>query len=703
MMIAGRPAPLGAHFDGEGVNFAIFSDHATAVTLCLFTEDGTRERHRLPMTERDEGIWFGYVAGLRPGQQYGYRIDGPYAPEQGHRFNVNKLLIDPYARQLTGHPVWHDAVMGYEVGHGGADLSFDVRDSAPHVARSLVSAPDKPYSDLSGFRPPDVRDRIIYEAHVKGLTQTMPGIDGPGAFRAIASDPVLDHLNGLGVTTLELLPVHAFINDRFLVNKGLTNYWGYQSIGFFAPDPRYLASGDIAEFRHMVTRLHEAGIEVILDVVYNHSGESDELGPTLSFRGIDNASYYRLRDGGRYYINDTGTGNTLNMEHPRVRQMVLDSLRYWVEIMGVDGFRFDLCATLGRTATGFDPEGAFFAELLADPLLAKAVLIGEPWDIGPGGYQLGNLPAPFMEWNDSFRDSLRRYWRGDEGQVPGLAHAITGSASQFDHDGRGPNASVNFLTAHDGYTLRDVVSFNERHNLANGEDNRDGHGENFSDNMGVEGPTDDPGILAARAARCRAMMASLLLSQGTPMILAGDEIGNSQDGNNNAYCQDSPIGWLDWARADGNMLEFTRQLISLRKELSALRQDTFLHGEMTPHGRPNLIWLRADGAEMTDADWTHSGLGFLALVVQPPENDSAARAVFIALNAGAEPLDIALPPLGEGATWLRRLDTSQGSFAIAPAKGHISVKGQSVVLCATADPVQSEEDHEHPHRPDSTD
>uniref|UniRef100_UPI0035B34FC1 glycogen debranching protein GlgX n=1 Tax=Paracoccus sp. TaxID=267 RepID=UPI0035B34FC1 len=518
---AGRADPLGATFDGEGVNFAVFSVHARRVSLCLFTPDGRTETHRIDLPERDGDVWHGYISGLRPGQLYGYRADGPYAPAEGHRFNHNKLLLDPYAKRLTGHPVWHDALMGYTVGAPEADLSMDPRDSARYMPRCVVEDPSFAWGNDHPPRTP-ISQSIIYEAHVKGLTQLHPEVAHPGKFLGLASDPMLEHLQKLGITAIELLPPQAFLNDRFLVEKGLVNFWGYQTLGFFAPDPRYLSGGDISEFQHMVARLHAAGIEVILDVVYNHTCEGNQLGPTLSFRGLDNRSYYRLTDDPRYYINDTGTGNTLNLNHPMVLRMVMDSLRYWVEVMHVDGFRFDLAATLGRRVRGgFSSSASFFDAIRQDPVLTRVKLIAEPWDIGPGGYQLGAFPPPFLEWNDKYRDGIRRFWRGDGGQISDLAERLTGSARQFDHSGRPATSSVNFLTAHDGFTLTDTVSYNQKHNDANGEGNRDGHSENFSDNMGVEGPSDDPKIIAARARRRRNMMATLLLSQGTPMMLAG--------------------------------------------------------------------------------------------------------------------------------------------------------------------------------------
>jgi glycogen operon protein len=678
---AGRAAPLGAVFDGEGVNFAVFSGNATRMVLCLFAPDG-RETHRIPLPERDGDVWHGYIAGLRPGQLYGYRAHGAYAPHQGHRFNPNKLLIDPYARRLTGHPRWHDALYGYDIAKD--DLSFSTLDSAPYMPRSVVVDPSFSWGN---DRPPEtpVEDSVIYEAHVKGLTRLHPAASPKGKFLGLASDPMLEHYTRLGITAVELLPVHAFVDDKFLHDKGLTNYWGYQSLGFFAPDPRYLTGDDISEFQQMVARLHSAGIEVILDVVYNHTCEGTELGPTLAFRGLDNASYYRLAEDRRHYINDTGTGNTVNVDHPMVLRMIMDSLRYWVEVMHVDGFRFDLCATLGRRGNeGFSPGAAFFDAVRQDPVLTRVKLIAEPWDIGPGGYQLGAFPPPFLEWNDRFRDTVRQYWRGDAGQVPRLADRITGSAQQFDHSGRPATASVNLITAHDGFTLNDVVSYDKRHNHANGEGNRDGHGANYSDNMGVEGPTADPAIRAARARRKRNMLATLLLSQGVPMLLAGDEIGNTQSGNNNAYCQDNEIGWIGWDGADDALAEAVAALVAFRHAHPILRQKRFLHArERAADGLPDLFWWREDGVEMADADWHDETRRLLCVekrtAAGTPRYAALETAVFLVFNSG-EAAEVTLPPAPRGMGWVARIDTSEEGVAVErPAAGTIPCPGNSVL------------------------
>ncbi|AJE47779.1 glycogen debranching protein GlgX [Celeribacter indicus] len=689
-ILAGRAAPLGATFDGEGVNFAVFSQHARRITLCLFSPDGKTETHRLDLPERDGDVWHGYIPGLRPGRLYGIRADGPYAPEEGHRFNSNKLLLDPYAKRITGHPDWHDTLMGYKVGHGQADLSFDKRDNARYMPRCVVEDVLFAWGRDTPPRVPH-EETVIYEAHVKGLTQLHPDVIRKGRFLGLASDAVLDHLVRLGITAIELLPSQAFLNDRFLIEKGLVNYWGYQTIGFFAPEPRYLENGQIAEFQHMVARLHAAGIEVIMDVVYNHTGEGNELGPTLSFRGLDNRSYYRLQENPRYYINDTGTGNTINMDHPMVLRMVLDSLRYWVEVMHVDGFRFDLAATLGRTPTGFDRNAAFFQAIRQDPVLTQVKLIAEPWDIGPGGYRVGGFPPPFLEWNDKFRDGIRRFWRGDPGHVPVLADRITGSALQFDHSGRPATSSVNFVTAHDGFTLMDVVSYSAKHNEANGEGNRDGHNDNGSDNMGVEGQTDDPAIVAARAQRRRNLLATLLFSQGTPMIVAGDELGNSQRGNNNAYCQDNEIGWIDWPEADWAFFDFVRRLIAFRRDHPILRQKRFLHAhERLIDGIEDLFWWRPDGVPMQDADWNAPDLRTLCVEMRiasgTPAYAQREEAVFLVFNRG-EAVTVHLPPCPENRRWRLWIDTGHPDIDGEVVDGGFLKAGRETVLALELETV----------------
>lgn len=656
----GHASPLGATVDGGGVNFAVFSEHATKAYLCLFDEKG-QENQIVTLPEREGHVWHGYLKGLKAGQQYGFRMEGPYAPKEGHRFNPYKLLIDPYAKQLTGHPKWNDALFGYETGHKNKDLSFDKRDSAPFMPRSVVVDPQFDWGDAP--RPSHAMEStVIYEAHVKGLTAGRNDIPNAGSYLAMASDPILEHLNNLGVTAVELLPVQAFLNEKFLLDKGLTNYWGYMTYGFFAPDPRYMQGTDIAEFQQMVSRFHSAGIEVILDVVYNHTAEGSEAGPTLMFRGLDNASYYRLADDKRYYIDDAGCGNTLDFENPFVIRLVMDSLRYWVETMHVDGFRFDLCSTLGRTRHGFERDGPFFRAVGQDPVLNKVKLIAEPWDIGPGGYQLGAFPAPFAEWNDRFRDNVREFWRGDAGKVSDVAARLSGSAQFFDHDGRHATSSLNFLTAHDGFTLQDTVSYSQKHNLANGEDNRDGHSDNHSDNMGVEGHSDDAAIQAARIRRKRNLIATLMLSQGTPMMLAGDELSNSQGGNNNAYCQDNEIGWVNWPEEDDPFFTFCQQAIAFRRMHPLLRQRRFLHSrQRLIDGEPDLFWRRTNGKPMRQSDWDDPGLNILIAEMRmasgTPEYVHREGALLVVLNRGAA-VEITPPKIASG-TWVRRFDTSR--------------------------------------------
>lgn len=676
----GTAYTLGATPQGDGVNFALFSAAAERVDLCLFSQDGKQELARIEMPDHEGDIWTAQVDGVQVGARYGYRVHGPYAPEQGLRFNANKLLIDPYARQFQGGLRWSDALMGYKVGAARADLAMDPRDSAGFMPKCVVTGPLAP---ITGSPNHPWTDTVIYEAHAKGLTMQRPEIAAGlrGRYLGLCAAPMLDHLTKLGVTAIELLPVHSFIDDRFLVSRGLRNYWGYQTLGFFAPDMRYASANAVAEFRQMVETFHTAGIEVILDVVYNHSGEGDELGPTLAYRGIDNASYYRLRDGGRYYINDTGTGNTLNLSYPMVLRMVMDSLRFWVRDMGVDGFRFDLGSVLGRESSGFDPNAGLLDAIRQDPTLARTKLISEPWDIGPGGYQLGNFPHPFAEWNDKFRDGTRRFWRGDAGMAPDLAARLLGSAGQFDHNNRPATTSVNFLSAHDGFTLDDLTQFTVKRNLANGEDNRDGHGDNHSDNLGVEGPTDNAQISAARQLRKRNMLATLLLAQGTPMLLAGDELGNGQGGNNNAYAQDNATGWVTWDNADTALIAFTTRLIALRRSHKILRQKQFLHAATRTDGLRDVIWRRADGAEPTAADWHDAGFRCLGLEVrysassQNPSDD----ALFVLFNAGGEQ-PVHLPDTAP--VWHLLLDTTRPDAAPSPASSPLVAPAQSVLVFA---------------------
>ena len=648
---------LGAEFIGEGTHFALFSAHAEAVELCLFSPDGREEIQRLALPRREGDIWSGYIAGIEPGQVYGYRVHGPYDPASGHRFNPNKLLIDPYAKQIQGALSWDDALYGYTIGAEDADLSFDTRDSAPFMPKAVVQNPDFDWNGDEAIRRPWT-DTIIYEAHVRGLTMQHPHVPDElrGTFAAMASPPIIEHLLKLGVTAIELLPVQYFLDDRYLVERDLRNFWGYQTLGFFAPQSRYLKGDGISEFKAMVRAFHEAGIEVIMDVVYNHTAEGSERGPTLSFRGIDNLSYYlQSPEDPRHTFDTTGTGNTLNVAHPMVMRMVLDSLRYWVGVMHVDGFRFDLASTLGREGDGFDREGGFFDAIRQDPILSGVKLIAEPWDIGEGGYQVGGFPFPFREWNDKYRDDVRRFWRKDPGLVPSLAERLTGSPVQFNHSDRGATTSINLLAAHDGFTLADVTSYNDKHNEANGEENRDGHDANQSDNMGAEGVTDDEAVNAARGRRRRNMIATLFLSQGVPMLLGGDELGNSQDGNNNSYCQDNAIGWVDWNGLDKPLLDFCVKTIALRKDQPLLRQDRFLKGEAGDPPTATVAWLKCDGAPMNDEDWGNGELRNLMMHLKAPQDDEGkTNELIVAMNAGDE-VDLRLP---EGAPWSIALATA---------------------------------------------
>ncbi|MFC7513824.1 glycogen debranching protein GlgX [Herbaspirillum sp. GCM10030257] len=647
----GASYPLGATYDGQGTNFAVFSAHAVKIELCFFDPSGRHEVARCALPECTDEVWHGYLPGVHAGVLYGYRAYGPYQPEQGHRFNPNKLLLDPYARMLRGQVRWSDSLYGYRFHSPRADLSFDHRDSAPAMPKAVVT--DASFH-WHGDKPPSVpwEKTVIYETHVRGMTQLAEAIPvgERGTFSGLANPYIIDHLVKLGVTAVELLPIHAILQDRRLVSSGLSNYWGYNTLSFFAPEPRYLASGALNEMRHAVRRLHAAGIEVILDVVYNHTCEEGELGPTMSFRGFDNASYYRLHaDNRRRHINDTGCGNTLNMSHPRVIQMVMDSLRYWVQEFHVDGFRFDLGATLGREHHGFDPGAGFFDALLQDPVLAKVKLISEPWDIGPGGYQVGNHPAGVAEWNDRFRDDVRSFWRGDAGMRGAVAGRLLGSADLFNHHRRRSWASVNFVTAHDGFTLQDLVSYTHKYNQANGEDNRDGTNENRSANWGKEGPTHDRAVLATREKVKRAMLMTLLLSHGTPMLLGGDEFGRTQMGNNNPYCQDNEISWFDWSLADTPegkaLLDFTRRCIAARRALPTLRNSRFLKPtSKTLHGLPDISWFDETGNEMTPERWHFAEGRLLALRrISSNMQSGSLSASLLLLNAFSEDRDFTLP------------------------------------------------------------
>jgi len=691
----GRPYPLGASWDGLGVNFALYSRHATKVELCLFDARG-RELERIVLPEYTDEIWHGYLPDARPGQRYGYRVHGPYAPDAGHRFNPNKLLLDPYAKQIVGELKWAPHLFGYTLGHRDADLSFDRRDSAAYMPKCAVVDPAFSWGDE---RRPSVpwQRTVIYEAHVRGLTMLHPQVPEAdrGTFSALRNDALVEHLTHLGVTAVELLPVQAFIDDKHLLEKGLRNYWGYNSIGFFAPHPRYMSLETVAEFKQMVARLHAAGLEVILDVVYNHTAEGNELGPTLSFKGIDNASYYRLADDRRYYINDTGTGNTFDLTNAGALRMVMDSLRYWVTEMRVDGFRFDLGTILGRERHGFDPSGSFLDAVRQDPTLSQVKLIAEPWDIGPGGYQLGNFPPGWAEWNDRFRDTVRGLWRGDGGQLAAFASRFTGSADIFAHQGRRPTASVNFVTAHDGFTLNDLVSYSQKHNEANGEDNKDGHAHNIAGNHGVEGETDDPAIIALRARQMRNLLATLILAQGTPMLLAGDEFGHSQGGNNNAYCQDNPISWIDWvaaaAPAAQQQVAFVRRALSLRRRYALLRRNHFLRDDVAiGAGAGEIRWFRADGQAMQDQDWHDAELRSLGIVMEGQEPDDASPSgarrhpvsLALLLNAGSEATCF---QLHESAPSFRRVLLQSADEPLQPDdQGRWCLPAHSLVLLAAS-------------------
>jgi isoamylase len=667
----GHPYPLGATWDGQGVNFALFSENSDRVELCIFDPSGKTEIERIELRERTDRIWHCYLPYCQLGQLYGYRVHGPYDPENGHRFNPNKLLLDPYAKATVGPLDWRYPHFGYRLGAEEEDLSYDERDNAAGMPKCRVVDTAFTWGE---DRPPRTPwdETVIYELHVKGFTKRHPNIpeDLRGTYAGLASAPAIEHLKRLGVTAVELMPVHSFVDDKHLVDKGLKNYWGYNSIGFFAPDMRYSATGSIGEFKTMVKRLHSAGLEVILDVVYNHTAEGNHLGPTLTFRGIDNAAYYRLvPDDLRYYMDFTGTGNTLNMMHPRVLQLIMDSLRYWILEMHVDGFRFDLASALARQLYEVDQLSSFFTIIHQDPVISQAKLIAEPWDVGEGGYQVGNFPIGWAEWNGKYRDVERAYWKGDGGLVDELAYRLTGSSDLYEHGGRRPYASINFVTAHDGFTLRDLVSYDEKHNEANGEANGDGESHNLSHNYGVEGPTDDVEIRRIRARQRRNIMATLLLSQGVPMILSGDEMGRTQGGNNNAYCQDNELSWLDWEFSilDRNFLAFVRRMIRLRKEHPAFRRRRFFQGrELRGADAKDITWLTPAGREMTDEEWNNSfarSLGLQMSGLLEGEYDAQGRPevdddFLLLFNADQEEVTFQIPPFPEEARWEVFMDTA---------------------------------------------
>ncbi len=691
----GSPYPLGATWDGHGVNFALFSAHAERVELCLFDPKGAKETARLALREYTDEIWHGYLPDARPGLLYGYRVYGPYDPQRGHRFNPAKLLIDPYAKDLHGSLKWHDSHFGFRAGAARADLSFDRRDNARFMPKCRVV--DTAFTWKSD-RPPGQpwSQTVIYEMHVRGYTMRHPDVPPElrGTFLGLAEPAAIDHLVKLGVTAVELLPVHAIVDERNLVERGMRNYWGYNPICFFALDQRYYHASAHGEFKTMVQRLHDAGIEVILDVVYNHTAEGNHLGPTLSYKGIDNASYYRLVPGDeRYYENYSGCGNTLNLRHPRVLQMVTDSLRYWVEEMHVDGFRFDLAASLGRERAGFDGGSGFLDAVRQDPVMSRVKLIAEPWDLGGDGYRLGGFPPGWSEWNGRYRDTVRRFWRGDGGLIGDMASRLTGSSDLFEWGGRRPWASVNFITAHDGFTLRDLVSYDHKHNEANAEGNLDGTNENYSWNCGVEGETDDPAVLRLRRQQTRNLLTTLLFSQGVPMLLSGDEIGQTQRGNNNAYCQDNALTWLDWNGADHELLEFVRTLIRLRREHPVFRRPRFFHGRRVPGGElKDITWITPEGREMGHGDWVMPyarSLGFIlggdvGEVDTRTGHDEMDDTFLVLLNAYHGEVPYVLPPPSRGRAWEVVIDTAarggMGSRDVRHAGAKYPLKPRSMTV-----------------------
>ncbi len=698
----GQPYPRGATWDGEGVNFSLFSANAARVELCIFDPAGRPALQRVQPRERTEEAWHAYLPEARPGLLYGYRVHGPYDPACGHRFNPHKLLIDPYAKHIQGNLLWSDAHFGYRIGHPKADLSFDRRDNAAGMPKCRVVDPT-----WGDDRPPRVpfHDTVIYELHVRGFTMRHPEVrpELRGTYAAMATAPVIDHLLHLGVTAVELMPVHASVDDRHLVTRGLRNYWGYNTIGFFAPDMRYSATGSMSEFKTMVKTLHSAGIEVILDVVYNHTAEGNHLGPTLSFRGVDNASYYRLAaDSGRYYLDFTGCGNTLNLQQPRVLQLIMDSLRYWVLEMHVDGFRFDLASALARELFEVDRLGSFFDTIGQDPVLSQVKLIAEPWDVGAGGYQVGNFPPGWNEWNDKYRDTMRAYWKGDGGLIGDFAKRLTGSSDLYETSGRKPHASINFISAHDGFTLHDLVSYNSKHNEANGEQNCDGRADEASWNCGTEGPTDDADILRLRTRQKRNMIATLLLSQGVPMLLAGDEFGHTQRGNNNAYCQDNETSWLDWNLGveAGDLLQFIASLVHLRRRHPVFRRRRFLQQRTVAGGVKEVAWLRPDGQEMTDTEWTQGfarclGAYFSGAALERTDrrgNVVRDDSFLVLCNAHHEDIPFRLPVFHAGDSWLRVVDTAVEPDPLRPqrlgAQSDYPLRGRSLVLLMLIDPAR---------------
>ncbi|MBD3289558.1 glycogen debranching protein GlgX [candidate division KSB1 bacterium] len=674
----GKPYPLGATWDGEGVNFALFSENANGVELCLFDDPNSEmESHHIKITERTNHVWHCYLPGVSPGQLYGYRVHGPYEPENGHRFNPAKLLIDPYAKAISGTIEWDDSLFGYDVNHSDEDKSLNKQNSAPYLPKGIVI---DPAFDWGEDRPPAIpfHKSIVYEMHIRGFTKQNPEIPPEirGTYAGIAHPETIEYLQSLGITAVELMPAHQFVADRHLIEKGLTNYWGYNTIGFFAPDVRYSSSGtlgeQVREFKEMVKVLHKSGLEVIMDVVYNHTAEGNHLGPTLSFRGIDNASYYRLMEKERRYYRDyTGTGNTLNMQQPNVLQLIMDSLRYWILEMHVDGFRFDLASALARELHDVDRLGSFFDIIHQDPVISQVKLIAEPWDIEEGGYQVGNFPPGWAEWNGKYRDTARDFWRGTDRTLAEFAYRFTGSSDLYETSDRRPTASINFVTSHDGFTLNDLVSYNDKHNEANGEGNKDGDDHNRSWNCGAEGPTDDPEVNELREKQKRNFLATLFLSQGVPMLLAGDEMGRTQEGNNNAYCQDNEISWLHWNDADKDLLEFTRKLIQFRKEHPVFHRRRWFQGQPI-HGSEvdDIEWFIPEGEEMRDEDWDQGYAKSLAIFlngqgIRTPDshgNRITDNSFYIMLNAHHEPVDFILPNPKYAEKWLKIFDTKSNFF-----------------------------------------